>query len=123
MWSGSVQVPLDRVDSGRQTRPRLASDVNGAESARTERVKHAVRYFAEARVGEGFDTNWVALRTTEPTGDGPSARIGTRTRVPEIGANQTSMSLSLAMYFIAVRDGMKPAIGVKKTEQTSAGPA
>ena len=58
-------------------------------------------YFAEARVGVGLETNCVAFNTTGPIGVGPSARIGTMTRVPEIGASQTSMSFSRAMYLIA----------------------
>src|SRR5947209_3506116 len=63
------------------------------------------------RDGMADVTNWVASSTPTPSGVGTERRYGTRIRVPEIGANQTSMLRWAARYLIAGRSGMKPETG------------
>ncbi len=52
------------------------------------------------------DTNWVASSAARPIGVGTVTFKGAITRVPAIGASQTSMSRCAAMYLIAARSGM-----------------
>lgn len=52
------------------------------------------------------DTNWVASSAARPIGVGTVTFKGASTRVPAIGASQTSISRCAAMYLIAARSGM-----------------
>ena len=57
--------------------------------------------FAAARGGLATEMNCVACNTPVPTGVGSEKRYGTTTRVPAIGASQTSASRIAARYLIA----------------------
>jgi hypothetical protein len=61
--------------------------------------RHCV--LAVARLGCGVETNSVACKTPRPIGVGTATRKGTITRVPVMGASQSSMSRSCARYLIA----------------------
>src|SRR5258708_36991388 len=63
--------------------------------------RYCVFVSAAARGGLATETNCVACRTPVPTGVGRENRYGTSTRVPKIGASQTSASRNAARYLIA----------------------
>jgi hypothetical protein len=57
--------------------------------------------FAVALLGCGVDMNCVACRTPSPIGVGTVTRKGIITRVPAMGASQSSISRSCMRYLIA----------------------
>jgi hypothetical protein len=57
--------------------------------------------FTVALLGCGVDMNCVACRTPSPIGVGTVTRKGTITRVPAMGASQSSISRSCMRYLIA----------------------
>src|SRR4029079_13025668 len=99
-------------------RDLVPSNVNAGPDSMSVHESSAIRHcvfrpLAEARAGSGAEINSDASSTAWPTGVGLGARYGTRTRMPAIGASQTSISRCLERYLIAVRDGTKPARGEK----------
>jgi len=62
--------------------------------------------FETVRGGAAVVTNWVASSTAVPIGVGTDSRNGASTRVPAIGASQTSMLRWATRYLIAARSGI-----------------
>jgi hypothetical protein len=82
----------------------VASRVAGAsKSPREYGLHHCV--LASARGGSATETNCLASSTPGPSGVGMAKRNGTSTRVPAIGASQTSASRNSIRYLIAARSG------------------
>jgi hypothetical protein len=76
---------------------------------RLGRYKHSIRLvhcvLAAECDGCATDTNEVACKRPVPSGVGIEKRNGTSTRVPAIGASQTSASRNSTRYLIAGRSG------------------
>src|ERR1700728_512327 len=69
------------------------------------RQDHCVLVAAVDRGGRAIDTNCLACNNAMPIGVGIETRNGTTTRVPEIGAIQTSASCSSTRYLMAGLSG------------------
>ena len=84
-----------------------ATCVAGAShvAARGCATRYCVLAAAFDRGGCATETNCFACSKPSPIGVGMAKRNGTRTRVPEIGASQTSASRSAMRYLIAGRSG------------------
>ena len=80
---------------------RAAIFRNGESCTQDAACFHCTFTLAAARGGFATEINCVAWTTPVPTGVGNEKRNGTSTRVPTIGASQTSASRNCARYLMA----------------------
>jgi hypothetical protein len=94
---------LEIVKAGVESKSRKSQADNSNDSTSFVLGGHCV---LATRGGNAVVTNCTASSTPVPSGVGIDILNGTNTRVPAIGASQTSMLRWAARYLIAARSGM-----------------